>query len=416
MSLWSDEALWGRLCFAALAGLLAFAIRRRADDLADDPSVGKLGFPGEKARAGRPARRSLQDELTDMILEAEPRIRPFVRLTPVLLSRPLAERTGAEAVFLKLESEQVTGSFKARGASNALMCIAAREGGRVRVTTASTGNHARGVLHAAACLRVRGTAVEVRVFVPRTISDVKLATLRALGATVEVVDSADCAAAEAAARAAAAEDPGTWFVSPYNDREVIAGQGTLAVEALAQIGCAPHGGIPVEPGILAGGAAGRAPHAVLVPVGGGGLLSGVALAVKAALPACKVYACQPRGNACMKESMDAGHILGPGEFRNDPTLSDGTAGGIEPGAVTYDLCRALVDDFLLVDEEDISEELAFMLGSHGKVLEGAAGVALAALRVYQDRFRGQNVLVVCCGGNAAASLVRTILPDVHVHE
>lgn len=328
---------------------------------------------------------ALHRALYERVLDAEAAIRGVTVETPLLRSGPLAARTGADRVWLKLECDQVTRSFKARGAASAVAqnySLASKRG----VVTASTGNHARAVLHAVSSLLPEGSPA-LRVFVPRSIDASKLERLRALKAAVTVVDSDDCERCEAAARSAAASE-GAVFVSPYNDELVIGGQGTVGLEIERQ--CAEEG---VRPDV------------VLVTVGGGGLIAGVAAAVKARIPGVQVIGCQPRSNACMQASLTAGRILGEGEYENGDTLSDGSAGGIEAGSVTFEACRDLVDDWILVEEEAILDAVALVLHEHGRVIEGAAGTAVAALVSSGSRFAGKRVAVVICGGNASPDLV-----------
>ncbi|KAA0177051.1 hypothetical protein FNF27_01381 [Cafeteria roenbergensis] len=327
----------------------------------------------------------LHRRIFDATLAAQPIVQAHTMRTALLASEPLASASGAKGVWLKLESEQVTGSFKARGAVSALgqQLEAARACG---VATASTGNHAKGVIRAFEGLVGFGPDTAVEVFVPASISEAKLRVLRSTGANVRVQASDDCEKAEAAARAWAAES-GAVFVSPYNDLLVAGGQGTVGLEIAEQ---APDG-----------------LDVVLVPVGGGGLIAGVAAALKARLPGVQVFGCQPEQNCCMRDSLLKGRILGEGEFLNGATLSDGTAGGIEAGSVTFEACKELVDGWLVATEVEILDAMAMVLRSHGKVVEGAAACAVACATAPRNRarFAGKNVGIVVCGGNVAPAVV-----------
>jgi threonine dehydratase len=311
--------------------------------------------------------------------------------TRLMESPLLAVEPCAQSVWLKLESEQVTGSFKARGATAAV--FAHREQAHDKgVITASTGNHGKGVLHA--CKTAGIPMDRVSVFVPKNISDSKLAALRTSGATIAVQETNNCEVTETLARAAASHS-GALFVSPYNDLDVISGQARVGMEMVQQWPCSSS--IDV----------------VLVSVGGGGLISGVASSVKRMIgPGVRVYGCQPSSNPCMSQSIAAGRILPEGEFTDDETLSDGTAGGIEAGSVTFELCRTLVDDWLLVEEDEIRQALRWTHKHHGLLLEGAAGCAIACVRAsrFRSLFEGKNVVVVVCGGNAS-SAVKSALTD-----
>lgn len=305
--------------------------------------------------------------LVHEIPAAERRIRGLVAETPLIHAPGLSERTGAR-VLLKLENRQHTGSFKLRGATNKLLRLSPEERAR-GVVTASTGNHGLAVAHAASRLDVPAA-----IYLPESASPQKVAKLRTFPVELCFTPGADGVRAEVEARRVA-EETGRVFVSPYNDLDVIAGQGTIAVELLRQ-----------EPAL----------DAVFVAVGGGGLISGVAAHLKAGSRPVQVIGCQPVNSPVMLESIRAGHIV---DMESLPTLSDGTAGGIEADAITFDLCRSLVDDWIVVTEEEIAAAMDLVLQEHGEVIEGAAGVAVAALLRTGRRFAGQNVAVIICGGN-----------------
>jgi len=319
-----------------------------------------------RSRRGPDSRLSdLATALPDAILEAHTRLAPHVRRTDV--SRCLW-RQDLE-LLLKCEHLQLTGSFKIRGALNRLLTLtpAEREAG---VVAASTGNHGQGVALAA---RIAGVAATV--FVPRTASPVKLDAMRALGVELETV-AGDGLAAELAARDAA-RVRGRVFVSPYNDPVVIAGQGTVGVELAEQA---------------------TALDAVFVAAGGGGLLAGVASALKHALPSVAVVACQPANAPSLSESVAAGRVVAVAE---QPTVSDGTAGGLEDGSITVPLCRSLVDEWVLVSEAEIGRAMRMIAERERWIVEGAAGVALAGCLKSAERYRGRTVAVVLCGRNVA---------------
>lgn len=307
---------------------------------------------------------------------AEVRIRPHVRETYVEASPFLSEATGAE-VFLKLEHLQHTGSFKVRGALNKVLLLSEDERHR-GVVAASTGNHGAAVAFAA---RQAGTAA--LVFVPEAADAGKIAAVRRLGGEVRV-HGADPVEAEVFARGYAAGE-GMAYVSPYNDADVVAGQGTLGLELLRQL---PE----VE--------------AVFVALGGGGLISGVAGVLKAVRPGVHVVGCSPEHSAVMIESVRAGEIL---ELESRPTLSDGTAGGLEPGAITFGLVRALVDGYVTVSEAAIAESLRGLIREHHQLVEGAAAVAVAGLLRCAPQIAGRRVAVVLCGANIRPETLRRVL-------
>lgn len=203
---------------------------------------------------------------------------------------------------------------------------------------------------------------------------------------------ADCVEAELAGRAAA-EASGATYVSPYNDLQVVAGQGTISLELLAELG----------PGRL---------DAVFVPVGGGGLIAGIAAVLKAASPAITIVGCQPAASDIMRQSVAAGAIV---DAPSGDTLSDATAGGIEPGAITLVPCMQLVDEWVTVTEAEIGDALLGLLHHQSKLVEGSAACAIAALLKTKEQWAGKSVVVIACGGNIALSTLRKLInsrPDI----
>jgi threonine dehydratase len=175
------------------------------------------------------------------------------------------------------------------------------------------------------------------------------------------------------------------YLSPYNDRDVIVGQGSCGVEIARQLDKV---------------------DAVFIAVGGGGLIAGVGAFLKSVNPDVAIIGCQPTASAVMTKSVEAGEIL---DIPSEPTLSDGTAGGIEPGAMTFELCRDLVDEFVTVSEEEIASAMREFLDAHHMLLEGAAGVAIAGLLQAADRYRGQNVVVIICGANISRETLKKVI-------
>lgn len=284
------------------------------------------------------------------------------------------------SVHLKLESSQVTGSFKARGAAHKLLSIPVDQ---LRVTCSSTGNHALGVLCAATALAAVNRPVDLTIYIPSTVTPQKVAKLQAAaekcGAKIITIGQ-DCIEAETAARAAA-EAEGKIYVSPYNDTSVAGGQGTLAVELL----------MTLPPNKL---------DAVFVPVGGGGLIAGVAALLKSLDPQVKIYGCQPEASDVMRRSVEAGKVV---DLEWQETLSDATAGGIEQDALTVEACRQFVDEWITVTEPQIAAAMVGIHGHHGLAIEGAAGVAVASyIKVAEEQMRGKHAVIVVCGGNVAA--------------
>ena len=304
------------------------------------------------------------------ILAAYERIKPVVRETPVEHSPALG------GAYLKLEHLQHTGSFKFRGASHKLARLTPEEAA-VGVIAASNGNHGLGV---AAAAQARGVSAEV--YVSSQVSPAKARRIQALGARIRQAGE-DPLAAEVAARRAA-ESSGKVFISPYNDADVVAGQGTIAVELCRQL-----------PRI----------DAVFVAVGGGGLIAGIGSYLKAVSPVTEIVGCWPTNSPVMHACMTAGAIIDVQEL---PTLSESTAGGLEPGSITLELCRRVVDRAVFVSEAEIQAAMERVLYQEHWLIEGAAAVAVAAFLKDADRYADRNVVVVLCGRNVSPEVLRGI--------
>ena len=310
------------------------------------------------------------------ILRAEQRIRPYIRETFLEYSPYYSQLTEAK-VYFKMENLQHTGSFKARGAMNKLLSLPpeARAQG---VVTASTGNHGAAVAFSLKKLQATGL-----VFVPENASPTKVQAIERLGAEVRHF-GADPALTESHAREYASQN-GLTYVPPYNDWQVVGGQGTIGVELNRQL---------------------EQIDVVFIALGGGGLLSGVAAYLKSVQPQVKIIGCSPQNSQVLIASIEAGQIL---DLPSLPTLSDGTAGGVEPGSITFDLCQTLVDEYVTVTEAEIKENLRHFMATHHLLIEGSAAVALAAYLQRQEHFIGQNVVILLCGGNIGLETLKTIL-------
>lgn len=315
-------------------------------------------------------------QLANDILAARQRIAAHIRLTPSDLSLSLSERYGAD-VWLKGEHLQHAGSFKTRGALNKLLSLTPDEQ-RAGVVAASTGNHGASVAWAG-----RTLGVPVRVYVPNGASTAKVEMIRRYGADVQM-HGTDGLDAEVFGRAFAAEHAMP-YISPYNDPAVVAGQGTVGVEIAEQIGSI---------------------DSVIVAVGGGGLIGGTAAYLKSIMPNVRVIGASPKNSPVMALSVRAGHVV---EFASEPTLSDGTAGGVEQDAITFELCRTLVDEWIEVTEGEIANAMVDFIADHHQLIEGSAAVALAALAQRAGEMRGQRVAVVLCGSNISIDTLRKVL-------
>lgn len=318
----------------------------------------------------------LLPQFKNEVLAAETRIRSHIRETPLDYSVALSRMTQTNA-YLKCENLQYTGAFKVRGAINKLLSLspAQREQG---VVTASSGNHGAAVAFGLNKLNIAG-----KVFVPENASPTKIDNIRNYDIPLEFY-ATDCMQTEMHALEYAKQH-NMVYVSPYNDLQVIGGQGTIALELTNQL---------------------NQIDVVLVPIGGGGLISGIAGYLKSVSPQTKIIGCLPKNSPVMAESIKAGRII---DMETLPTLSDATAGGIEPGAITFDICQQFVDDYILVTEAEIKNAIITLLKTQHLLVEGASGVALAALLNNAQQFKGKNVVVILSGANISLETLKMIL-------
>ena len=243
---------------------------------------------------------------------------------------------------------------------------------------ASSGNHGAAVAYAAQTLGCTAS-----VCVPTYASETKIAAIRSYGAEVTQVGD-DCVLTEVHARALA-EREGRAYISPYNDLDVVRGQGTRGAELIEQV-----------PDL----------DAVFIAVGGGGLIGGVGAYLKGISPEIEVIACSPERSPALHACLEAGgHVDVPCES----TVSDATAGGVETGAVTVPLCLEVIDRSLLVDEAAIKEGMRYVIGVHHTLVEGAAGVVIAGWRQVAHEFAGQRVALVICGANISLDALGQVL-------
>jgi len=311
-------------------------------------------------------------ELPVLIEEACTRIYGLARQTPVARLPRDARIPASVRAFAKMEQQQVTGSFKLRGASNKIFSLSPELAVK-GVVASSTGNHGLGV---AAAAKFRG--VDAEIFLSSQVPEAKWKKIESYGARIRRVGE-DPLAAEIAARAAA-EESGRTYVSPYNDWDVVAGQGTIAVELLRQVGRI---------------------DAVYIATGGGGLISGVGSYLRARSPHTEVIACWPENSRVLYECLRAGRII---EYPESYTVSESTAGGVEPGSITFELARAAIHRSVLVSEGAILDAMRWARDREW-IIEGAAGVALAALFQDASRYAGKAVVVLFCGGNLSPEVL-----------
>jgi threonine dehydratase len=312
----------------------------------------------------------------DDIRRARERIADAVTLTPCLESYALSERCGVD-LWLKQETLQRTGSFKARGAVNTLRCLGEQERER-GVVAASAGNHAQGVAYAAALEGVRSLIV-----MPRTTPLIKITRTEALGAEVELAGETFDDAYDHARELGDAR--GLTFLHAFDDDRVIAGQGTVGLEIVEQV-----------PGL----------EAVVVPIGGGGLIAGIATAVKSLAGTVEVYGVQTEAAPAMERSFREGRLL---HVSGQRSLADGIAIK-RPAQRTYEVIRRRVDDVRLVSEDEIEAGIFHLLESGKIIAEGAGAAGLAA--VLAGRFPellGRRTVVVLCGANIDLNILGRII-------
>lgn len=306
------------------------------------------------------------------IYQARRRILGVVHRTPLERSPGLSDLAGFD-VYLKVESWQRTRSFKIRGAYNAIASL--DSGRRARgLVTASAGNHGQAVALAAQAVSAHAT-----IFVPVNAPETKKRRIRALGATLDTT----CADYDEAERAAAefADRTGATFVHAYSDRAVVAGQGTIGLEILEDLPQVAN---------------------VLVPVGGGGLIAGIGLAIKAASPTMRVIGVQSSETRAMFDAFAAGK---PVATPVTPTLADGLAGQIDE--TSYARARAVADEMVLVPESVIPNGIRALYGD-GVISEGSGAVGVAALLEHAVALAGTTVIVIS-GGNIDAARLAAIL-------
>jgi threonine dehydratase len=303
---------------------------------------------------------------------------------PEMLRTPLARSHGLSSLFhanvlLKCEHLQTTGSFKYRGASNKIRLLPA-DARKRGVVTASSGNHGQAV-----ALAGRNAGVPVIVYASTRASPSKLDAIRSYGADLRLIEGGGLEAEMAAIKEGVST--GRLFVSPYNDLDVIAGQGTIATEILDDVADIDM---------------------VFLSVGGGGLASGVGAALAKFAPKTTLVGCWPSNSPALLRAIETGHIH---DVPETDTISDGTAGGIELGSVTLEIASRVIGRRVEVDEGLIKEAMWALAEHDHWIIEGAAGVALAGLAKLRGEIEGKSVVVVLCGRNIAAETYRAAMNE-----
>ncbi len=312
----------------------------------------------------------------EWILSAHQRIAPYINPTPITHDPHLQ-------IYLKWENQQKTGSFKLRGALNKMLSLPEWER-QQGIVTASAGNHGAGVAFASQLIGIKAT-----IFVPNSTPPIKLNAIQALGAEVNLIEGGYTETEQYAIHYA--KERQQIYISPYNDAQVIAGQGTLAIETLREL---PEEKI----------------RAWIVPVGGGGLLSGIGAALHASatqsslLP--KLIGVQSEASPYMEQLYTIGrqeHVV------EQPSLAEGLAGAVEPNSITIPLVKEYADTILLVSEEDIRAAIRYAWFTYHQVVEGSAAVVLAA--ILAGKVVERPALLIISGGNIEPQLHRNIVKD-----
>jgi threonine dehydratase len=307
------------------------------------------------------------------IQEAQKNIASYAKLTPLVPSKFLNELINGN-VFLKLENQQLTHSFKIRGVINKLLSLSAEEKAK-GVLTASAGNHGQAVAFGAQKL-----GFKAKIVVPTHAPQVKVDGIRQFGAELvlfgETYDEAEKKAKQLAAQ------EGRLYISPYNDERIVAGHGTVGLEILKEL-----------PSV----------DVVIVPVGGGGLIGGIAVAVKSQKPTVKVVGVQSTASPVMFESLKAGRIVQPHRHERY-TIAEGLVGAVEKGSITFGIAQQYVDEVTLVREEWIRRAVYLLWKNEKQVVEGSGAAGVGFLLENKDSFKGKTVAVVISGGNIDQNL------------
>ena len=310
------------------------------------------------------------------IRDARKAIAPFVKPTPLMRSPFLSNLCNGD-VHLKLENVQVTNSFKIRGALNRLLHLSLEEKSR-GIVTASAGNHGQAVAFAACKLNF-----PAKIVVPRNTPKIKIDAIKKYGADLvlfgDVYDDAEQKAKDLA------REEGRVYVSPYNDELIIAGHGTIGLEIMEAI-----------PSV----------DTVIVPVGGGGLIAGISIALKNTKPNVRVIGVQSEASPVMYESLRAGKIV---NVRITESIAEGLSGGLEKDSVTFKIALEYVDEMLLVKEETIRRAVYLLWNCEKQVAEGSGAAAIAPLIEKKRLFEGKTVVSVITGGNIESELFQSIL-------
>lgn len=297
-------------------------------------------------------------------VRARRRIADHIYLTPCLAAKSLSEELGSDLHF-KAENFQKTGSFKLRGALSKLTTLPTDQ----RVVTASSGNHGIASSFAASVL-----GHSLTVYLPEGVSPAKLDKIKSFGVDV-VLKGSDSGQSEVIARAAAAADENLTYVSPYNDYEIMAGQGTIGLEILEQVPEVDN---------------------VFISLGGGGLVSGIGSVLKAFGKDINVIGVSAQNSAALDAAIKNGSVV---DVPHLDTLADGVAGAMDEDSLTLPIASAVIDELVVCNEAEIASALKLLARKEHQIVEGAAALALAGLVKNAEKYRGQTNIVLLCGAN-----------------
>jgi threonine dehydratase len=304
------------------------------------------------------------------LYEAREQIRPFIKITPLTFDCD-------HNLYFKWENRQITGSFKARGALNKVLSLQPweREKG---VVAASAGNHGQGI-----ALAGKLTGTSVIIFIPKQTPQVKIEAMKSFGAEVQLIDGGYEAAEIQGLRYAI--DTGATWVSPYNDGQVISGQGTIGLEILEELTCTDD-------------------ITWIIPASGGGLLAGISIALEQSSHKARLVAIQSETSPFLYSIYHFGTQEGLEEL---PTIAEGLAGAVEDGSITIPIIKSRVDDFILVSEEEIKQAIAYCWYKYNEQIEGAAAVSLAA--ILSGKVSSRPAILIMSGGNIQPELHQRII-------
>lgn len=311
------------------------------------------------------------------IKKAHKKIDHFIRKTPLIHSEFLSELCNGE-IYLKLENQQVTNAFKIRGALNKLSQLSREE--KLRgIVTASSGNHAQG-----AALAANNLGIKIKILVPENVSKAKLEKIQRFDA--EIVQGGEFDEVETRARELSIQE-GITYISPYNDFGIVAGQGTIGLEIYEKL---------------------KQVESVIVPIGGGSLISGIGFALKSLIPNIEIIGVQTEGASTMYASWKVGKV---NLIEEHDTLADGLLGGLDPNPITLDLILKFVDKIKLVQEESIKDAIRILWKEEGQIVEGAGATTVAYIIEHKQDFANKKVVAVISGGNIEESLFQKILRE-----